>query len=284
MKPVFHHELFNSFYLWFDSFLTRRGEAYKEITSNFYYYEDDQLPNNVVFGSPFKQFIYDKSCGATVIESVSGDGSLITKGTSGMKIDYDNGRIIFDSDFDTGISISGTFSVKDFNVYPAVENEEELINENKYELNSRYNETLTYIKPYSPVMPAAFLSIESTKNEEFAIGGEDKSVCDCKAVVFAQNIYELDGILSVFSDAHQTVFSNIPFSGMPLNEYGDIKESHYPSGYYYTDIADANKNSTYMVKEVYTSKLSDSIRKILAPNVFVGFIDFEIHKYRFPRL
>ena len=285
MKVTFQHELFNSFYLWFDSFLLRRAEAYSNKTSNFYYYQDDQLPDKVVFGSPFKQFVYDKSCtGATIIDSVSGDGSLITKGVSGMTIDYDNGRIIFDSGFNTGISISGSFCVKDFNVYPAIENEEELINENAYETNSRFLETLTNVTPYAPVMPAAFLSCDSVRNEEFALGVEDKSICNLKAVVFSQTVYELDGILSTFSDSYKSVFYNIPFTGMPLNEYGDVKSSHYPNGYYYTGVSNANSDSGYLVDQVYVSKLSDSVRKLMAPNIFVGFIDFEVTKYRFPRL
>ena len=35
--------------------------------------------------------------------------------------------------------------------------------------------------------------------------------------------------------------------------------------------------------EVFVSKLSDRVKKKVNPNIFVGFIDFEIHKYRRPR-
>ena len=32
MKTVYQHELLNSFYLWFDNFLTKKGDAYNKST------------------------------------------------------------------------------------------------------------------------------------------------------------------------------------------------------------------------------------------------------------
>ena len=55
MKPVFQHELLSSFYLWFDSYLLRKGEAYETFTTNFYHYSDERITDKVVFSSPYKQ-------------------------------------------------------------------------------------------------------------------------------------------------------------------------------------------------------------------------------------
>ena len=55
-----------------------------------------------------------------------------------MMVDYENGRVLFDSDFATGTNISGRYSVKNFNTYISNQNEEQLILEGKYETNSRY--------------------------------------------------------------------------------------------------------------------------------------------------
>jgi len=262
----------------------RKGDAYETFTTNFYYYADERITDKTVFGSPYKQFVPDKSVtGAVVIEAVSGDGSEYTRGTSGLKIDYENGRIILDSGVSTGISFSGRYSVKNFNTYVSDQNEESLIVEGQYELNSRYTRTLTYVPPYDHNVPAAFLSIEKAKNEPFALGGEDNSIMQAKAVVFAENTYELDGILSVFTDANNEIFANIPFTGAPLDEYGDIKLDHYPSGYYYTGVANNYQNDIFIIRETNTSKLADKIVRQTQPNLFIGFIDFEIHKYRFPR-
>lgn len=284
MKPVFQHKVLNSFYLWYDSFIMRKGEAYETFTTNFYHYSDERITDKTVFGSPYKQFVYDKSVtGAVVIEAVSGDGIEYTRGVSGLKIDYDNGRILLNSGFNTGVDFSGRYSVKNFNTYISNENEEQLIIENQYKVNSRYTRELTYVGPYDQSLPASFLSVEKARNEPFALGGEDNSISHAKAVVFAENLYELDGILSVFSDSNNECFANIPFTGAPLDEYGDVKTNHYPTGYYYTGVAANYENDVFIVRSVETSKLSDKISKQVKPNVYVGFIDFEIHKYRFPR-
>jgi hypothetical protein len=281
MKTVYQHELLNSFYLWFDDFLTRKGEAYTTYSTDFYYYADERVQNKRVFGSPYKQWVYDKNISAAQINPlISGDSGAIAEGTSGLKFDFDNGRVLFDSDFATGTNISGTYTVKDFNVYISNQTEESMITATKYKKNSRYGRTLTYVPPYDQATPAAFLSLGATTNEPFALGGTDNTVTDVTAVIFAENIYQLDGALSVMADSAHTVFGNIPFTGSPLDEYGDVK-SAYPTGYDYNNVA-ADGNF-YMVNNVNVSKISDSSNKVIPVDLFVGFCDFEIYKYRDPR-
>ena len=224
MKTVYQHELLNSFYLWFDNFLVRKGEAYKTYSTDFYYYADERVQNKTVFGSPYKQWVYDKNISSAQVNPViSGDSGAISEGTSGLKFDFDNGRVLFDSDFATGTNISGTYTVKDFNIYIANETEETMITAGKYKTNSRYGRTLTYVPPYDQATPAAFLSLGATTNEPFAFGGYDNTITDVTAVVFAENIYQLDGALSIMADSSEEVFGNIPFTGSPLDEYGDVK-------------------------------------------------------------
>lgn len=281
MKTVYQHELLNSFYLWFDNFLTKKGDAYSTYSTDFYYYADERIQNKVVFGSPYKQWVYDKNIpNAQINPTISGDSGLISAGTSGLKFDFDNGRILFDSDFAIGTNISGTYSVKDFNVYIANQTEESMITATKYKKNSRYGRTLTYVAPYDQATPAAFLSLGSTTNAPFALGGVDDTITDVTAVVFAENIYQLDGALSVMADSAHSVFGNIPFTGSPLDEYGDVK-SAYSTGYDYANVA-ADGNF-YMINDVNVSKISDSANKTLPVDLFVGFMDFEVHKYRTPR-
>lgn len=285
MKPVYQHELLTSFYLWFDSFLLRRGEAYDTFTTNFYYYSDERIQNKEVFGSPYKQFVYDKSVsGASVMETISGNGTAYSRGDNGLIFDYDNGRILMEDGFATGTNFSGSYSVKNFNTYISNQNEEQLILEGKYQTNSRYTRNLTYITPYDQVTPAAFLSLDRSNNQPFAYGGEDNTITNAKAVVFADNLYQLDGILSIFADSTQTIFPNIPFTGTPLNEYGDVKTVEYPDGYNYTGLCEQFKDDVFMINDVTVSKFSDRASRVLEPSLYVGFIDFEIYKYRFPRL
>jgi len=283
MKTVYQHELLNSFYLWFDNFLVRKGEAYKTYSTDFYYYADERVQNKTVFGSPYKQWVYDKNIGSAQVNPViSGDSGAISEGTSGLKFDFDNGRVLFDSDFATGTNISGTYTVKDFNIYIANETEETMITAGKYKTNSRYGRTLTYVPPYDQATPAAFLSLGATTNEPFAFGGYDNTITDVTAVVFAENIYQLDGALSIMADSSEEVFGNIPFTGSPLDEYGDVK-SAYSTGYDYGNVASEASGDQYIINKVNVSKISDSSNKVIPVDLFVGFVDFEIYKYRFQR-
>ena len=126
MKPLYQHKLLTSFYLWFDHFLLDKGSAYKNFQgTDFYNYSDERIQNKTVFGSPYKQWVYDKSIAGATLPSISGDGPTgpvtftnpagNTTGTSGLLLDYDNGRVLFDSSVATTANISGGYSVKNFN-------------------------------------------------------------------------------------------------------------------------------------------------------------------------
>jgi len=293
MKPLYQHKLLTSFYLWFDHYLLDKGQAYKNFQgTDFYNYSDERIQNKTVFGSPYKQWVYDKSIKDAVIPTISGDGvtgpqtftnpSGNTTGTSGMLIDYDNGRVLFNDAVASTANISGGYAVKNFNTYVSNQNEESLIMEGKYKLNARYTRELTYVAPYDEVTPAVFLSTTTSTNEPFAFGGEDNTISNITAVAFAENTYQLDGILSIFADSTKEVFKGIPYTGAPLDEYGNIK-STYPTGYDYQDVANNNSTDIFFVQNTNVSKISDRMDKFIPVPLYVGFIDFEINKYRFPR-
>tara|TARA_Y100000310_G_C20679229_1_gene814919 strand:- start:1385 stop:2242 length:858 start_codon:yes stop_codon:yes gene_type:complete len=284
MKPLYQHKLLTSFYLWFDHFLLNKGSAYKNFQgTDFYNYADERIQNKTVFGSPYKQWAYDKSIASCkAVPSISGDDGALAAGTSGMTIDYENGRVLFDSTVSTSANISGGYSVKNFNTYVSNQNEESLIMEGKYKLNARYTRELTNVAPYDEVTPAVFLSTTTSTNEPFALGGEDNTISNITAVAFAENTYQLDGILSIFADASKEVFNGIPYTGSPLDEFGGIKTS-YSTGYDYNNVANNFATDTFLIENTTVSKISDRMDKFIPVPLYVGFIDFEINKYRFPR-
>jgi hypothetical protein len=284
MKPTYQHTLLTSFYMWFDNYLLSKGEAYKNFQgTDFYNYADEQITNKTVFGSPYKQWVYDKSiASAKAVPSISGDGGALTAGESGMIVDYENGRVLFNSSVSTSANISGGYSVKNFNTYVSNQNEESLIIEGKYKLNARYTRELTYVQPYEEVVPAVFLSTTTTTNEPFAFGGTDNTITQINAVAFAENTYQLDGILSIFADSSKEVFKNIPYTGAPLDEFGDVKSS-YSTGYDYNNVANNYPTDICFIQNTTVSKISDRMDKFIPLPLYVGFMDFEINKYRNPR-
>ena len=305
MKPQFQHTLVTSFYLWFDNYLQKKGEAYKNTTGIFYNMTDDRLDSSYnVYSSPYKQFVFDSGLHTGVINSQGTEGPIvldrisgqrengnsfeIPRGTSGLKIDYENGRVFFTGDNNSNLpgdslSLSGQFAVKDFNLYVTNQTEEDLVVE-KFATNNRFGNIQTSgVAPYDQVLPAVFISAESIKNEPLAFGGLDTTRTNVKAVVMTTDLYCLDCVLSMAADAQKRSFAKVNFSDFPVTEFGDIKTATYPTGYSYNQIEKSNTSEMFHIEEVNVSKLSDRVKKRVNPDIFIGFIDFEIHKYRSPR-
>lgn len=286
MKPAFSHDVINSFFLWFDNFAMKKGDAYATYTTKLYPMTDDRLGGSrVSYSSPYKQWAYDKSItGLTIPSGLTVNGTFLPTGTSGMTFDFDNGRVIFNSGVSKTLDITGTYSVKELNTYITDQPEDNLIIENKFELNSRFTVTESGIASYNPVTPAVFASIESTHNTPFAFGGEDETLCNVKVVAFCESLYQLDGMLSIFADSFNECFSLVPMTKHPLGEFGAIKTGLYPTGYNYNVVSTQYNSNRLFISHVETSKIRDNVLRELNPTLHIGFLDFEIKAFRYPRL
>ena len=140
MKPKFTHDIVNSFFLWYDNFLMRKSDAYKTYTTKLYNYEDARLGGGkVVYGSPYKQWVFDRNVtGAIIPSGLTINGNFVATGTSGLMFDFDNGRAIFNSGVAKTLNITGTYTVKEINSYITDQPEDDLIIEGKYIQNSRF--------------------------------------------------------------------------------------------------------------------------------------------------
>jgi hypothetical protein len=282
MIEQFQHKATNSFMLWFDNYLLKKGQAYSNKSGAFYYYNDDRLDDRYkAFGSSYKQWVNDSSINGANIPSGVHINGVFQPRSPELLLDFTNGRSLI-SGAASSASVSGSFAVKDFNIYFTNDSEEDLIVDKKYTPNSRvFSAGQSYIQPYDSVVPAVFISSQSINNSPFSFGGEDTTKIQMKAVVMAENSYQLDGVLSIFADSFNEVFPSIPFSGNPTTEYGDIKDGFYS----YDSLKNQyNSEPLFFIDEAITSKLTDKARKSLANDLFIGFIDFEIHQQRFPRL
>lgn len=286
MKISFGHQATTSFTLWFEHYLLQHGEAYNNMTGKLYHIDDGRLPPGFErYSSPYKQWVTESGVGngAYVPSNVSGAGTLVNKEDplNGYYIDFDNGGVVVTgANASPNMNWSGEFSVKEFNIYNTNQTEESLVIEAKFDTNSRFTVIESGIAPYDFVTPAVFINNEYIENEPFAFGGEDKTVLNFKSVVFAENLYQLDGILSLFADSRNTSFSAINFGDHPIDEFGDLKSGKYS----YPDLATHYKKDLFNIERVNTSKISETIRGSISPTLYVGFIDFEITKNRFPRL
>ncbi|NDG53220.1 MAG: hypothetical protein EBY39_09395 [Flavobacteriia bacterium] len=281
MKPQFQHELTTSFMLWADNFITNTAEAYQNYTSPLYPMDtDDQLGEDfVTYSSPHKQWVFDESVeGAQIPSGIYNNGEFIERGENGLILDFDDGRVILDSSFGANnTTLSGQYSVKEFNFYITNQTEEQLIIDSKFDSNGRFKQELSGIAPHKQVIPAIFVNPELVQNEAFAFGGEDKTTTNIRCVIFAENTFQLDGALSVFTDSKNEVFSKLDFSDYPLNEFGDV------TGFNYKTVATEKKSRLFHIEDVRASKLSDRVSKNIDQSLFIGFLDFEVTNLRFPR-
>jgi len=267
--------------LWFDHELLQKGEAYSNQTGFLYYDDDSRLPSPYkAYASPYKQWVNDSSIFGETNPVIPTSFNGYDR-TDDIIFDFENGRIIETGGaFGTDEVLSGTFAVKDFNIYLTNETEEDLILENKFEVNSRYLMNPSAVKPYDQMVPAIFLNCEFMRNEGFAFGGEDRTTNMIKAVVLAENSYQLDGALSIFADSARKVISKIPFSKHPSTEYNDIKNGSYN----YVTLSNTYLNSNpYYIEDVTVSKISQKAQSKIPSDLQIGFIDFEISTNRYPR-
>ena len=300
MKPQFQHEATTSFALWLDNYFVKKGEAFSNLSGELFYKEDFRLPSYpedpagyITYSSEYKQWVYNSDIdNAEIPDGVyidSGDGSkFVQRGQNGLIIDYDNGRILlsgvyYQETYDS-LKVEADFAVKDVNVYLASETEETLILENKYNTNSRsipdYGKG-TGIPPYEPVAPAAFISMEQTNNKPFALGGEDLTTLYFRVVLFAENLYQLDGAMSLCADAYNLGICNIGYDDYPLNEFGDKKNDSFS---YSETVQNSTKIPKVMfIENVNSSKISDRVTNKNNPGLHLGYVDFTVCQSRFTR-
>jgi hypothetical protein len=215
--------------------------------------------------------------GAQIPSGIYDSGDFITTGESGLLLDFDNGRVILDSSFGAEKnSLSASYSVKEFNFYITNQTEEQLIVESKFDQNGRFKQELSGIAPYKQTVPAIFVNPELIHNEAFAFGGENKTTTNIRCVVFAENTYQLDGALSVFTDSKDAVFPKLKYSDYPLTELGGIT-----GDFNYSSLYEDKKHNLFHIEEVRASKLSDRVSKNIDPSLFIGFLDFEVTNLRF---
>ena len=274
--------------MWFDNYLLTKGQAFTNTTGVFYNYEDERMPSVYkVFGSSYKQWVSDYSIsGATIPSGVfvngvfKGRATGVSNTTSSNILDFDNGRALLSGVSATAV-VTGSFAVKDFNIYYTNDSEEDLILDRKYSLNNNIgtNNVTTYVTPYDQMVPAIYINNASIKNEPFAFGGTNQTRTSMNAVVITQDPYNLDGVLSIFADSFNQCIVDIPYTESAYTEYGDLKSGFYNYQNLKTKYINQPK---FFVDKVVTSKLNDKERKSLLNDLYVGFIDFDISMIRNP--
>jgi hypothetical protein len=278
MKTTFGITALTSTHQWLDNYIQNNGQAYINTTSQLFYQADPSLnPAYVAYAAPFKSFVWDSGvAGATIIDRVSGSFGTIVNGQSGMMIDYENARVLFPVSFGKNKVVSGSYAFKELNVYKSNETQEQIVFSNKYYLNSRFARPISGLPPPNAmVTPCVFLTNSYTKNDPFALGGIYNTQKTISLVVMAENSNQLEGMVSLLTDAKDTCFPALETNVWPLNAMGGLK-----SGYNYETVKSqyGQPGNLFTITEVEAGKVSDYTK--IDQSIFLALIDLTVEKVR----
>jgi len=278
MKAQLDNVLMSSMIMWMDNTILKRGEAFQNYNSQFY--PITNIYNGFYsYGLPFKQVVSDSSVsGANLLSGVYVNNSFITVGQSGLTgINPFQGQVYFTGN-QAGKTLSGTYAVKDFNIYLTNQPEEELLFETEYKIRPKTTQNPTGLAIESITYPCIFLKNNGGTNEPFALGGQDQTMMEVRAVVLADNMFNLDAVCSLLKD---TARKYVPLiNNSPFNVFGALN-----SGYFnYNSLTSGINlsNDAFYITEVNISKIFANLNT-KNNQVFPAFVDFTLSNIRYPR-
>jgi hypothetical protein len=285
MTPQFANQVMSSFLLFLDNKVGIKGSAYRNVGTNFYPITSN-LTNYVTYAAPYKQILSDQSIGGRVFTGIYVNNNLIGTGVSGfVSMNYDEGQLYFSSPLSSNTTISGNYSIKDFNFFLTDLSEEEILFKNKYSTNPKPPQTMSGLSDNQVTYPCVFLNNIGIENSPYEFGGNELTTIKVQAIVLADSQYKLDAINSILSD---TVRLEVPI--LNNNEYPFDNYGNYKSGivYNYTGLV-ANKiptaESIYIMDTVvgtFNKRVINEFKRI-NPEIYPGIAEFELVKMRRPR-
>ncbi len=286
MKAQFDNQVMSSFLLWFDHTLLDKGEAYQNMTGQFYSVSDDYYGYDT-YASSYSQFVADASItGATIPTGLYAGNTLVNVGegaSSGLyAIDYGNGRSYWSGTQSN--NVTGSFAIKDFNVYLTSRTEDEILFQSQYTNRNKISSVVpTGLEQDTLTYPVVYIKNDGSNNEPFAFGGQDNTIINVRAIVIADSQFDIDAIGSLFRDRRFDQIGILDPSEMPFNQFGYYRNSQYD----YTGIVNGKGSDQQLyVEDVNISRfdrvLENEVRKF-NPNVYSTLIDFEVTKIRTPR-
>jgi hypothetical protein len=294
MKSQFDQNILSSFYLWFENrLLGDAAKAYQINLDNAFTSGSfpDIPPTHIAFQGKYRSLVGEHN-----VDNPNSGFFLGTHFITGdydkngnVFTDYENGRLIFPQASgaeiaDTALTANST--VKEVNTYITNDTDAQII------LHSDFKDSATEL-PYqygkasefdetTYFLPACFISVASSDNTEFAFGGEEDTRTRMRVMVLSFDNYTLDSVLSLFRDTVRRDITHIPYESFPYGFSFSIKDFPYN---YDTLVAAQSTPTKSHIEQVSVSKIvSERIRENLNKNISIGYIDFELCTYRFPRL
>jgi len=282
MKPSYISNLMSSFYLWLDHELLNVGRAFTVNSGAMYPIKDNNYSDYNVYSSPFRQWVSDDSIsGAIVPSGAYCDGKFLTR-ESGIIINYNKAEILVDKSLvGQPKSVSLQYTKKDFNIYYTDERDENILFENAYSLAPKFNRITGGLNESDQPIPCVFLKNTYYENKPYALGGQDKTITNIRCVILTDNMFLMDGGISIMVDSARKVFPVVDSTMLPYNYYGDFKSG---DRYNYSDIAKVQNTNLAYIDRVTVTRFDEVLNNKINPKIVGAIVDFELWQARNPRV
>jgi hypothetical protein len=286
VKAQFDQKLVSSFYLWFENkLLNDTIAAYQTGVANTYQYVDafDVPSNFYAYQGQYRQLVaeYDVSIPNSGIFIGQ---NFVSGGTPNIYTDYNNGRVILPAASGKALSVTSVSTVKEVNTYLTNDSPEQILLESDFVIDGesipKASKSTKKLDEKSYWLPACFVFPSSSQNEEFAFGGEENTKNRIRVMVLAKDNFTIDAVLSAFRDSSRSCVPLIDFEDFPYGAFFSVK--NYP--YRYAVLA-AQSTEKSFIETVQASRIGKTSEKEKTDKKFqIGFLDFDISTYRFPRV
>ena len=276
MKIHFNNQILNSFALYVDHQVTKKGEAFLNYSSSFSKV-DDLYTGFYTYAAPTKQILFDTSItGATQLSGIFVTGVYRNIGEENLvAINHDKGHLYFTASQGSS-SITGAYAVKEINTYLTEDSEQKIVFDTKYEVRPKAPQTFKGVEDNTVFAPAIFIKTNSVTSEPFCLGGTDKIIYDLRAIVISKSVFSLDATCGILQDMSRTYF------GVVNPPFGALGYTGIPYNY-----DSLNTVQDAFIDNITVSKVSkdrgNSEYNTLNSDIYAAFVDFEICVFKNPR-
>lgn len=281
MKAQLDNILMSSMIMWMDHVILKRGEAFKNNNTSFY--PVTNIYNGFyTYGLPFNQIACDSSIpNCQILSGVHVNNVFKKIGEANLTaISPNEGHVHFSANQTAANNnLVGFYAVKDFNIYLTNSPDEEILFESQYKVRPKTIQTAAGLPIETITYPCIFLKNNGGENKPFAFGGQDNTQLLVRAIVLADNLFNLDAVCGILKDTAREYVPLIRNS--PFNNFGGLNNGHYNYDSLTSNI-DVGVDGFY-ISEVNVSKIFANI-KTNNSQVFPAFVDFTLENIRYPRL
>ena len=274
MKAQWENLIMSSLMLYIDHRVCKDGEGFTNYTGKFYKTKA-QFNQFHSYSLPYKQIISDTSVtNATVMQGINIDGNFKTIGEEGFQgILHHKGTLLFDQSHDSS-EITGSFAVKEYNIYITNKAEEDLLFKTAKQINPKLPQTEEGLDPNTEAYPAIFLKNMGGTMEPIGFGRIEDTISYVRAVILSNSAFSLDAVCGLLKKSAKL---KLPILGdLPFNAIGAYSGVSYD----YESMAATPLNHG-MIWNVSISKIMPQTGSMgqLNLDVFAAFADFEIRSF-----